>query len=261
MKTLKFFWISLNFKTSFLKNKCIISSKRGFFIAIMPFLIVLLLSLFSVVFASFYVIRFHHKSQHLCRKHVLKAQETMGASLKTLLFLNNSARSLNSSYRALESLQKISYLTLYPPFITSVKKAKRLIAYLKKALSAKQRMILFQGNSLANHHLNQFVIDFRHMTHKNDTLWFKEIRQLHSSSRFSPARLAVISTKKRSNDVPIYQTSKPFPQKQEVKAFWEFRFKSEEQGWLFSRLTIPYLRSQCAATLFNRRDTWIPILN
>ena len=229
-----------------------------------PSFLTMLLIVFSVIFATTYMLRFENKSQHLCRQHVLETQKVMGTTLTSLLNLNAAAKSINSFESGLNIIQVIGVALLSPKALVVFNYIRKTVNALKRLIIGAQKNILFLGNHASRAHMRGFVSKFYKLVSKDNKVWSREKKPLSALAYFKPFQLAV---KKKSygknngkNKVPIYVLKKPFYKKQMLHAFWSSTFGPQKTGWLFSNFSKLQLKGECRSTLINQEGKWSPTL-
>ena len=226
-------------------------NQDGYILSILPLFIFFTSICLSAVLATTSFIQIRNQYQHLCRKQGLMAQKKMKETLKKILALNTKAKILNRAHDSVKLLQLKAYFSLNLPLILKTQSLERKIISTKKAVYQLQKSTLSLGHVLANRELLKVK---QNSSEKNQ--WFKK----YFRANYTPARLQLKKTQKKSRDLPIYQPVKNFSQKQKIRIWWRASLNRSWEEIFSLNQHIPSLHGSCSTTLIQRRNQWLPIL-
>ena len=187
------------------------------------------------------------QSLHICRTELLETQEKAGKTLKQLMDLNNTARSLRIALKIAEAALIAAYATENPAIIAEAQVQVDQIKLQQKALDALQKSLILRANTQLFTGVQKAARLLReqdqwNQAHMSDILSFK-IRHILAK----PTTLAV---KPDQPDVaPVYELKNDFTEAQALHVSWTSEFQTrwkENLQWLSNHHN---LKQACSASL------------
>ena len=236
-----------------MKNEC------GFVSTALLVLLPLLATAFSVIAASFYMMKDDAIARHNCRVALLESQAEVAKDLEKLLNMNSRAKILRTRRSSAEA--KVIATAGAPPLNAIAQAELQEVNAEQTAFGTRQRLLIAHAKSISRQGPSQASLRVRKVLISNQIAQSEKNARSDLSPTSQTAQFNVLASPIHSPS-PDYQPSPGFREQQEMKLSWSFYVSDFLPNWLNGFLPAGQLRSkaECSATLEKEDTQWRPRL-